>query len=70
MGRYMPWAKIPPNRLDHMPLFGYDLVNEDGPLAWYNGPRGRLCIEKDAPQFWFEDVADAQQAGATAIFAP
>lgn len=66
----MPWAKIPPENLSFMPLFGYDLVQDDGDRAWYNGPRGRMSVEKAAPHFWFEDVGEAQQAGATAILGP
>ena len=63
----MPWAKIPPENLEHMPLFGYDLVKDDGDFAWYRGPEGRIRIEKDAPKFWFEDAGEAHQAGATGI---
>ena len=63
----MPWATIPSENLPYMALFGYDIVKDDGDYAWYNGPRGRARIQKDAPSFWFDDVVDAQQAGATAI---
>ena len=66
----MPWAKIPPENLPNMSLFGYDLIQDHGGYAWYSGPNGRTRVEMAAPRFWFEDVADAQQAGATAILAP
>ena len=66
----MPWAKIPRENLDHISLFGYTFIQDDGEYAWYSGPSGRIRIEKEVPKFWFEDAADAQQAGATAILMP
>ena len=63
----MPWAKIPPQKLPHMPLFGYDHIKDDGDHAWYRGPIGRIRVEKATPKFWFDDVTEAHQAGATAI---
>jgi hypothetical protein len=35
-----------------------------------HGPLGRTCIDKLKPVVWFEDIADAAQAGATAILQP
>ena len=63
----MPWAKIPADKLEHMPLFGYDPVKDEGDFAWYRGPEGRIYVENATSKFWFEDIADAQQAGAFAI---
>lgn len=63
----MPWAKIPPDRLADLPLFGIDLVSDDGDWAWYRGPSGRMRIEKAKPKVWFEDVGDAHQCGALGI---
>lgn len=60
----MIWATIPPDRLQYMSLFGYDLVSDENGIAWYNGPNGRHCIDKANPLFAFDDVSDAMQAGA------
>ncbi len=63
----MPWCEIPPEKLEHIGHFGYDLIMEDGSLIWYHGPKGRLAVERARPRFWFEDMGEAAQAGATAI---
>jgi hypothetical protein len=63
----MPWARIPPERLADLPLFGIDLIVDDGDFAWYRGAGGRLRIEKAAPKVFFEEVSDAHQCGATSI---
>lgn len=63
----MPWVKIPPDKLPHLPLFGIDLIVDQGSHAWYRGERGRMYVEKADPRVFVEDVADAMQLGATAI---
>lgn len=63
----MPWVKIPPERLADLPLFGIDLISDQGDKLWYRGPNGRMLVEKKAPRVWFDDIGDAHQCGATAI---
>ena len=63
----MPWARIPPDKLIHLPLFGIDVIQDDGDFVWMKGARGRMHVRKAAPRIWFEDITDAHQAGATAI---
>jgi len=64
----MPWAKIPADQLEFLPLFGIDLIKDEGEFAWYRGPQGRMRVEKANPRVFFEDVCDAIQLGAKAIF--
>ena len=63
----MPWARIPPDKLINLPLFGIDVVLDDGDFVWMRGERGRMRVDKRSPRVWFESAADAHQAGATAI---
>lgn len=63
----MPWARIPPDRLIHLPLFGIDVIADDGDFLWLRGPSGRMRVNKLMPRIFFETVEDAMQAGATAI---
>lgn len=63
----MPWVRIPPDRLEHLPLFGYDKIAEDDNFAWYHGPRGRMRVEKDDPRVFLVDDVDAMQLGALEI---
>lgn len=63
----MPWARIPPDKLINLPLFGIDVIADDGDFVWMSGSRGRMRVSKKGPRVFFEDVADAHQAGATAI---
>lgn len=63
----MPWARIPPDKLINLPLFGIDVVADDGDFVWMSGPSGRMHVSKRAPRVYFEDIADAHQAGAAAI---
>ena len=63
----MVWARIPPDKLINLPLFGIDVIAEDGNLLWLRGPSGRMCVDKNAPRVWFDDIGDAHQAGATAF---
>jgi len=63
----MPWARIPPDRLVHLPLFGIDTIADDGDFVWLRGPSGRMRVSKNSPRVWFESVADAHQAGAVGI---
>jgi len=61
----MPWVKIPTDRLPHLPLFGIDLIADDGAFAWYRGAIGRMRVEKADPNVFVEDISDAIQLGAT-----
>ena len=63
----MPWAKIPPEKLQFLHLFGIDHIKDDGDFAWYRGAKGRMRVEKADPRVFFEDIADAHQAGALSI---
>lgn len=63
----MPWARIPPDKLVNLPLFGIDTIGEDGNFLWVRGPHGRMAIDKRAPRVFFDSIEDAHQAGATAI---
>ena len=63
----MPFVRIPPERLEHLRLFGYDLVFVDGHQLWYHGPHGRTVVDKTDPWIWVDDIGEAIQLGATAI---
>jgi hypothetical protein len=63
----MPWVKIHPDMLEHLPMFGIDVIREDGQFCWYHGARGRMYVEKADPRVWVDDDVDALQLGATAI---
>jgi hypothetical protein len=63
----MPWARLPPEKLEHLSAFGIDLLNDEGEFAWYRGERGRMYVNKSDPKVWFDDVGDAHQAGAIGI---
>jgi len=63
----MPWARLPPHKLINLPLFGIDVIADDGDYVWLRGSRGRMRVRKQMPRVWFDSVEDAQQAGASAI---
>jgi hypothetical protein len=63
----MPWVKIPADRLQHLPLFGIDLIEDQGDFAWYHGPLGRMRIEKADPNVFVEEISEAIELGAKAI---
>jgi hypothetical protein len=63
----MPWVTIPPDQLPNLPLFGIDLIKDDGLFAWYRGERGRMRVEKADPRVFVDDITDAIQLKATAI---
>ncbi|MEA3042330.1 MAG: hypothetical protein QOH47_168 [Sphingomonadales bacterium] len=64
----MPWARIPPDKLINLPLFGIDVVvADDGDFFWVRGPKGRMRVSKNLPRVWFETVEDALQCGALGI---
>ena len=64
----MPWARIPPDRLIFLPMFGINVIKDDGEFVWYGNADGRrMRVQKRNPRIWFDDVGDAHQAGATAI---
>ncbi len=63
----MPWARIPADKLINLPLFGIDVILDDGDFVWMRGPRGRMRVNKLLPKVFFETVADAHQAGAVGI---
>jgi hypothetical protein len=63
----MPWARIPADRLIHLPLFGIDVIADDGDFVWMRGPSGRMRVNKMLPRIFFETIEDAYQAGAIDI---
>jgi hypothetical protein len=63
----MPWVKIPPDQVPHLPLFGIDLIKDEGQFAWYRGERGRMRIDKTEPCVWVGDISDALQLKALDI---
>ena len=63
----MPFFEIPPENLEHLPLFGYDKISEDDNFAWYSGPKGRMRVDKKQPFVWLEDMGEAGQLGAVAV---
>lgn len=63
----MPWARIPPDKLIHLPLFGIDVIQDDGDFVWMRGPSGRMRVSKHMPRIFFETVEDALQCGALGI---
>ena len=64
----MPWARIPPDKLINLPLFGIDVVvPDDGDFFWVRGPKGRIRVNKKMPRVWFDTVEDALQCGALGI---
>jgi hypothetical protein len=63
----MPWIKIAPDRLQHLPLFGIDFLKDDGAFSWYRGSKGRMRVEKANPCVFVDDEQDAIQLGAEAI---
>ncbi|KAB2880683.1 MAG: hypothetical protein F9K38_10040 [Pseudorhodoplanes sp.] len=63
----MPWVRIPADQLANLPLFGIDLIKDDGDFAWYRGARGRMHVEKKDPNIFVEDINDAIQLKAKAI---
>lgn len=63
----MPWARIPADRLIHLPVFGIDIIQDDGDFIWMRGPSGRMRVNKKLPRVFFETIEDAYQAGAVDI---
>lgn len=63
----MPWARIPADKLINLPLFGIDVIQDDGDFVWMRGARGRMRVNKMLPRVFFETVEDAHQAGAVDI---
>jgi hypothetical protein len=63
----MPWARIPSDKLANLPLFGIDVIAEDGDYLWLRGPSGRMRVNKMLPRVFFETIEDAYQAGAVGI---
>jgi hypothetical protein len=63
----MPWARIPADKLINLPLFGIDIIADDGDYVWMRGPSGRMRVNKKLPRIFFESAADAHQAGAVSI---
>ena len=65
----MVWAKIPPEKLEHASLFGYDLIEEGDKYNSYYNPQGKITfVEKAAPKLWFEDIGEAIQMGSEGIY--
>jgi hypothetical protein len=62
------WARIPPDRLVDIRLFGYELISGNGSTSWFLGPYGRMSVEINNPRVLFEDASEAHQCGASSIF--
>lgn len=63
----MPWVKIPPSQLDHLSLFGFDKIKDEGDFAWYTSPIGRMRVNKNEPAIFVDDINDAIQLEAYAV---
>lgn len=63
----MPWARVPSDKLVHLPLFGIDIIADDGDYVWMRGPSGRMRVNKLLPRVYFESIEDAMQCGAVGI---
>ena len=66
----MPFVEIPPEMLQHLSLFGSDLLHDDDQYAWYSSSRGRMRVDKSKPIVWVDDVEDAMQLKAVAVMKP
>ena len=66
----MPFFEIPPEKLEHLSLFGYDKIAEDENFAWYSSSKGRMRVDKKQPFVWLDDMGEAGQLGAIAIVSP
>lgn len=65
----MPWVEIPPEQIDQLSLFGYELLKHKETGAWYrHADKGRVFIRYARPVVWTEDMATAGQIGAINIF--
>jgi hypothetical protein len=67
----MPFCEIPLDSLDHITLFGYQILNENEEFLDVRGHCGRRqIILKTKPVLWFEpeDMGDAMQLKAVAVF--
>ncbi|MBE8191168.1 MAG: hypothetical protein HAW64_03010 [Alphaproteobacteria bacterium] len=64
----MPYIPIPKDKIKHLPLFGYEILNsnQDGVAVWHH-VRGYMFIEYARPIVWADDVGEAIQMGTTAI---
>lgn len=64
----MPYARIPPDKLDQLPMFGIEFLREDGNILWFQGPGDVVqAVDRLNPRVWFEDAGEAHQAGAQGI---
>ena len=64
----MPWARLPPDRLFVLPLFGINLLKEEADFLWYDMPgKGAMRVQKSSPRIWFDSTSDAHQAGARGV---
>jgi hypothetical protein len=63
----MPYAEIPPDKLQHLEMFGHQLLEESASQILTACGRGVCVIDKARPIVWFESTEDAMQCGAIAI---
>ncbi len=64
------WGKIPPENLQHVSLFDYELIKEGEKYNVYNTPIGVVIVDKKNPRIYFKDISDAIQLGAKGILVP
>ena len=58
----MPSVRIDPNKFEHLPLFGYEvLVQNDEFIVVHSFERGEEIIPLSDPFFWFDDPQEADQ---------
>ena len=65
----MPWARIKPEDLQFLEMFGHSIIDEDDEFMHveYNDTGEEYVIDKRNPYVWFEDEGEAMQLGAKGI---
>lgn len=67
----MPYCEIPPESLEHLGLFGIDVLHETPTALIVRCVKGdghiEYPVDKLRPHIWFDDIADAIQMGTKAI---
>ncbi len=64
----MPWFAVPPQKLQHLSLFGYSHPIDIGEhLLATHSDQGDIVIQKANPVVWLDDTGEAMQMGATSL---
>lgn len=66
----MPWFKIKPERLNHISLFGYEIINETDEFIQVrrlDNNEIHILDKNDSNMIWLDDIGEAHQMGAEAI---